>query len=156
MGGVCHLGAKTWVRLGPSLRSSLPGRHLVNSVAGALAVSLGSDTSPASTWRGGWCYDFGMIVFDELAKILAARMERRNALKLAGKAITGGVLASLAVGQTHAKTCKDGTMRCHGQGFDTCEHGKWVFSKCAPGTTCVQNGLTILCEPRPEYQPDHD
>jgi hypothetical protein len=111
---------------------------------------------PASTSRGGWCYDFGMIVFDELAKILAAPMGRRKALKLAGKAITGGVLASLAVGQTHAKTCKDGTMRCHGQGFDTCEHGKWVFSKCAPGTTCVQNGLTILCEPRPEYQPGHD
>jgi hypothetical protein len=33
--GVCHLGAKTWGRPGPSLRLSLPGRHLVNSVAGA-------------------------------------------------------------------------------------------------------------------------
>ena len=28
---VCHLGAKTWGRTGPSLRLSLPGRHLVNS-----------------------------------------------------------------------------------------------------------------------------
>jgi hypothetical protein len=33
--GVCYLGAKTRGQPGPSLRLSLPGRHLVNSVAGA-------------------------------------------------------------------------------------------------------------------------
>jgi hypothetical protein len=100
--------------------------------------------------RGRWCYDFDMIVFDELARILAAPMRRRNALKLAGKVLTGGVLASLAVGPSHA-TCKDGRSRCHGQGFDECKDGKWVFFRCPPGTACVPNGRTILCEPRPEY-----
>ena len=41
--GVCHLEAKTCGRPGPSLRLSLPGRHLVNSVASA--------TLPASEFR---------------------------------------------------------------------------------------------------------
>jgi len=49
-GGVCHLGAKTWGRPGPSLRLSLPGRHLVNSVAGALAPP--SPLRLFSVWRG--------------------------------------------------------------------------------------------------------
>lgn len=85
-----------------------------------------------------------MIVFDELAKILAAPTERRNALKLAGKVLTGGVLASLVAGQTHAKTCTDGTYRCHGQEIEICDHGKWVLLvKCPPQHACIMlpNGL---------------
>jgi len=47
--GVCHLGAKTWGRPGPSLRLSLPGRHLVNSVAGAASRAA----NPGPRGRGG-------------------------------------------------------------------------------------------------------
>src|SRR5580700_4193983 len=71
--------------------------------------------------RGRWCYDFDMIVFDELARILAAPMRRRNALKLAGKVLTGGVLASLAVGPSHA-TGKDSTSAKTGNGSSLDAH----------------------------------
>jgi hypothetical protein len=98
--------------------------------------------------RGRWCYDFGMIILDELAKIMAAPIKRRNALRLAAKVLIGGALASLVVGQTIDTTCKNGTFRCKGQGFDECAHGKWVFFKCPPGTECrPMAGGTIVCEP---------
>jgi len=44
--GVCHLGAKTWGRTGPSLRLPLPGRHLVNSVAGATSLESRRSITP--------------------------------------------------------------------------------------------------------------
>jgi hypothetical protein len=88
-----------------------------------------------------------MIILDELAKIMAAPIKRRNALRLAAKLLTGGVIANLVFGQTHDVTCKNGTFRCKGQGFDECIHGKWVFFKCPPGTRCHQMaGGTIACD----------
>jgi carbohydrate binding protein with CBM19 domain len=119
-------------------------RRPLREVAGK---SVDANWRRRQTWRDGWCYHFGMIVFDEIAKILAAPMGRRNALKLAGKVLTGGVLANLVLGQTYDATCKKGTSRCHGQGFEKCIHGKWVFFKCPPGTTCRPSGSSIECLP---------
>lgn len=42
---------------------------------------------------------------------------------------------------------QDGNMVCSGQGFNTCDHGSYVYRACAPGTACKNSPDTmILCD----------
>jgi len=34
----------------------------------------------------------------------------------------------------------EGALKCNGQGFSKCDHGKWVDFACAPGTSCKGSG----------------
>jgi hypothetical protein len=41
----------------------------------------------------------------------------------------------------------EGQMRCgRDGGFDTCDHGKWVYRACAAATACKPSGNSILCD----------
>lgn len=42
--------------------------------------------------------------------------------------------------------CTDGTTKCNGTGFDTCNDGGWVYRDCAPGTACKPFNGTIVCD----------
>lgn len=42
-------------------------------------------------------------------------------------------------------SCTLGEMKCDGNQFGTCVHSNWVWRMCAPGTTCTQQGTSIVC-----------
>lgn len=43
--------------------------------------------------------------------------------------------------------CVEGTLQCSGTGFETCDHGVWVYRACAPGTICVPDDVSgIRCD----------
>lgn len=49
-------------------------------------------------------------------------------------------------GSGSENSCNSGEMRCSGTGFDTCVYDSWVYRDCSSGTTCKQNGNSIICD----------
>jgi len=49
-----------------------------------------------------------------------------------------------------AKRCRlcepEGLMQCSGTGFVTCDHGRFVYRDCAPGTQCRPFHDSVLCD----------
>jgi hypothetical protein len=41
--------------------------------------------------------------------------------------------------------CITGKMRCSGSGFETCVFNNWIYRDCAIGTSCNENGDSIMC-----------
>ena len=84
-------------------------------------------------------------VFDDVARILASPLPRRQALKLVGGALAGGVLGALGVNpaaaQSNATKCKIGTFAC---GTGCCSSNTQTC--CTTGTSpfCVSKGK-ICC-----------
>ncbi len=80
--------------------------------------------------------------FDELTKTLAQSTSRRQALKVLGGSLAGGLLAALGVGTADAeeckrdgKACKKGTQCCSG----VCQNGQCVTPCTTDGGTCSGN-----------------
>ena len=48
--------------------------------------------------------------------------------------------------ETHNCDCVDGDMKCNGLGFDTCVGKEWVYRSCSSGTSCKQNGDSVICD----------
>jgi hypothetical protein len=62
--------------------------------------------------------------FDDLTRALASGMSRRQALKLLGGSLAGGLMAFLSIGEAHAdrpgckrngKACKEPSQCCSGR-----------------------------------------
>ncbi|KAJ7107578.1 hypothetical protein C8R44DRAFT_885560 [Mycena epipterygia] len=58
---------------------------------------------------------------------------------------------SIAPPARRGRSCDtEGEMICDGQGFLTCDHNRFVFRACAPGTFCRPHDHSILCDFRDE------
>lgn len=81
-------------------------------------------------------------LFDELSRIVASPMPRRQGLRLIGSALVGAVLAPLGFAVADDLPCERPHETC-GHGVNSCSGGKCCksdFTCC--GNCCCKNGFT--------------
>jgi hypothetical protein len=76
--------------------------------------------------------------FDDLSRVLARPIPRRQALRLAAAALAGGALAALRPATAHAAVCTPGELQ---GGATTCPPFGGNFARCCPpGSSCCAGG----------------
>ena len=66
------------------------------------------------------------------------------------------LLITLAISAPFYECEHEGQMICQGKGFDTCDHGAFVYRECGKGTACKSQHGNVFCDYNQDYEHDDD